>query len=150
MARKLVQNTISILAPAGVVWRIITGEEYNVRWLAAFGEGNVALTDWQEGSKAVFVDGSNSGLITRIKESRPFETILMQNIGIITDGKEDYESEEAIESQAFFERYLLTSEGDATRLSVEVVVEDDFFDKTSASWKKALATIKLQAESEEN
>lgn len=147
MARKQVQKDIFIQASAGQIWRIITEDAFNVSWLAAFGNGNIANTDWKEGSEAIFIDGSKSGLIAVIRESRPFEKILIQNIGIISDGQKDYDSEEAVASQEFFERYLLTPEGNGTRMSVEVNVEDDFYDHTSDSWEKALEIIRLQAES---
>ena len=150
MARKLVQKSISIQATAEVIWQIITKDEYNVEWLAEFGEGNIAQTDWQEGSKAIFIDNSKVGLIAVIRESRPFEKILIQNIGLITDGKEDYESADAIESHEFFEQYFLIPEGDATRMSVEVNVEDGFYDEISDCWERALANIKLQAELQAN
>ncbi|ACT91768.1 SRPBCC family protein [Dyadobacter fermentans] len=146
MSRKLVQKDIHIQASAEQIWRIITEDEHNVKWLAAFGEGNIAQTDWQEGSKARFTDDSNVGLIAVIRESRPFEKILIQNIGILTDGKEDYDSDEAIESQEFFEQYLLTPEDNGVRMQVQVNVEDEFYDEISDCWERALGIMKGQAE----
>lgn len=148
MARKLVQKSISIQAPAERIWRVITDAQYNSIWLTALGKRSIAHTDWQEGSKAIFVDGSQTGLITRIREVRPFEKIRMQNVGIITNGKEDYTSDAAVESREFFEQYLLTPENGSVRVHVEVTVEDDFYNEVSDCWVNALEMIKKLAESQ--
>ncbi|MDR6804517.1 hypothetical protein J2Y45_001786 [Dyadobacter sp. BE34] len=148
MARKLVQKSISINASAERIWRVITEAQYNVVWLAALGRRKIAQTDWQEGSKAVFVDDAQTGLITRIRVARPFEKIRMQNVGMITNGVEDYESDDAKESREFFEQYLLTPEDGSVRMRVEVTVEDDFCNEVSACWANALEVIKELAESQ--
>ncbi len=148
MARKLVQKSISIQAPAERIWRVITDARCNSIWLAAFGKRSIAHTDWQEGSKAIFIDDSQTGLITRIREARPFEKIRMQNVGIITNGKEDYASDDALESREFFEQYLLTPEDGSVRMHVEVTVEDDFYNEVSDCWANALEMIKKLAESQ--
>lgn len=148
MPRALVQKSVSIQAPAERIWRVITDAQYNSIWLAAFGKRNIAHTDWQEASKAIFVDDSQTGLITRIREARPFEKIRMQNVGIITNGKEDYTSNDAVESREFFEQYLLTPEDGSVRMRVEVTVEDDFYDEVSDCWANALEIIKKLAESQ--
>ncbi len=100
-----------------------------------------------EGSKAFFTDSFKTGLIATIRESRVFQKILIQNIGLINNGHEDYDSEEAIESREFYEQYLLEPEGNYTKMCVEVVVEYDFYKNVSTSWKEALKTIKMLAES---
>ncbi|MGX5852203.1 SRPBCC family protein [Dyadobacter jiangsuensis] len=148
MARKLVQKSISINASAERIWRVITEAQYNVVWLAALGRRKIAQTDWQKGSKAVFVDDDQTGLITRIRVARPFEKIRMQNVGMITNGVEDCESDEAVESREFFEQYLFTTDHDSVRMHVEVTVEDDFYNEVSDCWAKALEIIKELAESQ--
>ena len=148
MARKLVQKSISINASAERIWRVITEAQYNVVWLAALGRRKIAQTDWQEGSKAVFVDDDQTGLITRIRVARPFEKIRMQNVGMITNGAEDCESDDAVASRAFFEQYLLMPEDGSVRMHVEVTVEDDFYNDVSDCWAKALEIIKELAESQ--
>ena len=147
MARKLVQKSIAINASAEVIWRVITDAQYNSIWLAAFGKRNKVHTDWQEGSKAIFVDDDQTGLITRIIVARPFEKIRMQNVGMITNGAEDYDSNDAVESREFFEQYLFTPEDASVRMHVEVTVEDEFYKEVSDSWTNALGIIKELAES---
>jgi hypothetical protein len=95
MALQLVEKSIMINASTEKIWHTITRDECNSIWLSAFGKGTRAQADWHQGSIAIFIDKSQTGLITKIRESRPFEEILMQNIDMIKNGQEGMESRAA-------------------------------------------------------
>lgn len=142
METKLIEKSILINAPAAKIWQVITEDQHNRIWLAAFGPGNTADTDWREGSKALFTDGSKSGLAGVIKVSRPFEQIIIAYTGIVTDGEEDYESDLAKQMAGFEEVYILQEEGNAVKMSISCDMDVEYFDDMSAAWDKALEKIK--------
>jgi hypothetical protein len=41
------------------------------KWTSAFAEGSYAITDWQTGSKALFVGPDGSGMVSRVANIAP-------------------------------------------------------------------------------
>jgi uncharacterized protein YndB with AHSA1/START domain len=146
METKLIEKSILIQAPAAKIWEVITEDRLNRIWLAEFGAGNIADTDWREGSKALFTDGSKSGLVGVIEVSRPFEQITIEYTGIVTDGVEDYDSEIAKQMIGYQETYILKEEEGGARMSMTCAMGVDYYDDMAAAWDKALDKIKELAE----
>ncbi|PWS26521.1 ATPase [Pedobacter yonginense] len=84
-----VKFNININAPAEKVWAILWGQDTYPLWAAAFAEGSKAITDWQKGSKAWFVDQNNEGMVSRIADNIPNEFLSIEHLGMIKDGVED-------------------------------------------------------------
>ncbi|KAA0993020.1 SRPBCC family protein [Dyadobacter aurulentus] len=146
METKRIEEAILINAPAEKIWQVITEDKYNRDWLIEFGAGNIADTDWHEGSKALFMDESKSGMAGVIEESRPFEKITVAYTGIVTDGEEDYESEMAQQMNGYREVYILEEKGDAVRLSISCDMDKEYYDDMAAAWRKALEKMKELSE----
>jgi hypothetical protein len=146
MNTKLIEESILIQAPDYKIWQVITEDRYNRKWLVEFGAGNVADTNWLEGSKALFTDGSKSGLAGIIEVSRPFEEIKIAYTGIVADGVEDYQSAFAKEMQGFHEIYVLSKEAGAVRFRISCDMDEEYFDDMSEAWRRALQKIKDLAE----
>jgi uncharacterized protein YndB with AHSA1/START domain len=136
-------------APREKVWDILWADDTYPKWTAAFCEGSRAITDWQEGSKVLFTDGQDRGMVSMIYKKVSNEYMSFKVLGEYINGAEDYTSENAKQIAGGFENYTLTPEGDKTLLLVELsgmqMSEEisGYFEKT---WPKAMEAIKTIAE----
>ncbi len=85
-----IQKSITIQAPKEVVWDVLLQDESYRKWTVAFSEGSYAETDWQEGSRVLFKDGSGHGLVSKIRVHKPNEYISIEHLGVIKDGVESF------------------------------------------------------------
>ena len=137
-----------INATAEKVWSVLFGETTYPLWANVFSEGSKAETDWKKGSKALFIDPSNRGMVSKIAESIPYKFLSIEHLGMYDNGKEDYESEEVKKWAGAMENYTLEEENGKTKLTIHMDMNNDpnmvaFFEKT---WPTALAKVKELAE----
>jgi uncharacterized protein YndB with AHSA1/START domain len=143
------QFEISINAPRKKVWETLWGETTYPQWTAPFCEGSHAITDWQEGSKVLFTDGTDQGMVSLIARSIPYEYMSFNMLGEYLNGKEDYTSENAKKIAGGFENYTLTPDGDKTNLVVDLSgpnMDEGIMDYFMTTWPKALDALKATAE----
>jgi hypothetical protein len=143
---KKIENTTVINAPADIVWQVLMDEKYYLKWYEAFGEGSNAISDWQVGSKIIFTDGSGMGLIGTIAVLNPAKEFKVAMRGILAEGVEDYESPDAKNIQIAEERYVLKETDGVTTLYTTADMDESWYEAMSASWTKALQTIKTLSE----
>src|SRR5687768_15774224 len=125
MNKQTIKKTIIIKAPGNQVWNVLTDDDLTRRWYAAFSEGTHAETDWKEGSKVLFTDNTNNGLIGTIAGSKPGELLSIAFTGVVVKGKEDYESELAKSVRGGKETYRLIQENGHTNLYIECDTSED-------------------------
>ncbi len=143
---------IEINAPRERVWEILLGEQTYPMWTAVFSEGSKAVTDWQKGSKALFMDESNRGMVSRIVENVPNEFLSIEHLGQIKDGVEDYESEEVKKWAGAIENYTLTDLNGKTNFQVYMEMneeEKEMIGMFEGMWPKAMAKVKELAENQD-
>jgi uncharacterized protein YndB with AHSA1/START domain len=145
-AQQTIKKTIDIRAPREKVWEVLFSDNYTRIWYAIFSEGTYAETDWQPGSKTVFRDKSGFGMVGRIVTGQPYEKLSIEFEGIITDGREDYESTGAQQVKGARETYILSRKEDCTQVSIESDMTEDYFESMSAAWEKALQKVKELSE----
>jgi len=139
---KLIKKSIEIAAPKEKIWDVLLQDHYGRIWMGIFSPGSHAITDWELGSKVTFTDGSsNGGVFGRIIIKEPHKIISIEYDGILHDGKEDKESEQAKPWIGTHETYRLSDKGDKTLLEIEVDITDDFYEMMSEQWDKALLKI---------
>ena len=63
--------SIKISAQRKKVWNVLFDDETYRKWTSVFAPGSYAETDWKEGSKALFLDGTGNGMVSRIAKSSP-------------------------------------------------------------------------------
>lgn len=132
----------TIAAPKEKVWSVLLEEEYNRLWLAEFGEGSHAETDWIVGHKVRFTGDSGGGIVGRIEEKQPYDIIHIVYEGLIgKDGAEDYDSTEALKWAGTQEIYRLEDSQGKTMLHIECDVDEAMSATMDASWDKALDRI---------
>ena len=145
MTRVTFSTTIN--APKELVWRTMLDDATYRQWTSAFSEGSHAVTDWQPGSKALFLGPDGSGMVSRIAEHRPNEFLSLEHLGTVKDGVEDSESPETKAWAGAKENYTIRESAGVSTLTIEMDTTDEhkkYFDDT---WPKALARLKALSES---
>lgn len=142
---------IEIKASREKVWDVLFGKETYPKWAAVFSEGSNVKTDWKKGSKAIFLDESDRGMVSRIAESVPNEFLSIEHLGMYDKGVEDYESEHVKAWAGSIESYTLTEANGITNLAVLMEVQESEDNKPMLEmfadmWPKALAKVKELAE----
>lgn len=149
MQRK--QFTTTIAAPREKVWDTMLGDATYRDWTSAFAPGSYYEGDWTAGSKILFLapgeSGAPSGMVSRIAESRRPEAVSIEHLGIVTEGREDTESD-AVEGWAGArESYFLREVEGGTEVRVEMDLDDEHATMFDDMWPRALARLKELAES---
>lgn len=133
---------IDINASPEKVWDILWTDATYRAWTAAFAEGSHAVTDWQKGSKVLFLDGKGSGMVSAIADNIPNKFMSFKHLGEVKDGEEKLGADWA----GAMENYTLAANNGGTRLTVEMDINDDFKDYFMNTFPKALNKIKELAE----
>ena len=142
----MLKFSIKINAPKEKVWNVLLNDETYRIWASVFSQGSHAVTDWQEGSKTLFLDSSGSGMVSRIEKNIPDEYLSIRHLGIVKNGIEDTESNEVKGWANAMENYILKENGGTTELNIEMDSNNEFKDYFSETWPKALDKVKELAE----
>ena len=141
-----IKKSIQIHAPKLKVWDILLSPETFPIWAAAFMPGSVAVTDWHEGGHALFLDGKGNGMVSRIASHVTAEYITIEHVGVVVNGQEQYDTEEALAWRGAKESYFVAERDDITTLIVESDVVTSYYDDMNENWDQALLIIKDLAE----
>jgi len=147
---KLTFNT-RINANRETVWAVLWGADTYPQWTSAFCEGSHAVTDWQQGSKVLFLDGNGSGMVSRVAENIPHEYMSFEHVGEVKNGVEDTESEQVIAWAGAHENYTLKTVHNYTELLVEMdsaTIPEEFKSFFLQTWPLAMDKIKTLAEAQ--
>lgn len=140
---------IVINAPKEKVWSILWNDTTYPAWTAPFSPGSKAVTDWKQGSKVLFLDQKNDGMVSTIAESKPAEYMSIKHLGSVKNGVEDLDSEEAKQWNGSYENYNLEDKNGGTLLKVTmggVEIPAEFEDYFKDAWPKALDKVKELSE----
>lgn len=142
---------VEINASKEKVWDVLFGVETYPQWTKAFSEDSKVITDWQKGSKALFLDGNDRGMVSRIAENVANEFMSIEHLGMYDNGVEDFESEHVKMWAGAKENYTLTNENGKTNLHIFMEMEETeankpMIDMFAEMWPKALAKVKELAE----
>jgi uncharacterized protein YndB with AHSA1/START domain len=137
---------ITIQAPKETVWYILIGKETYPEWTSVFCEGSKVETDWQVGSKALFLDSKNSGMVSVIEENIPYSFLSIKHIGAVNEGAEDTASEQVKLWAGSHENYTLEDVDSNTLWIVEMDVSPEFATYMEDLWPKAQQKVKEMAE----
>jgi uncharacterized protein YndB with AHSA1/START domain len=140
--------SITINAPKEKVWRAMLEDATYRQWTSAFQEGSYAVTDWNEGSKALFLTPAGDGMVSRIVAHRPNEFLSIKHVGSVKNGIEDTESEEVKGWAGALENYTLEEQDGASTLGIEMDVTDEYRSYFEETWPKALSRLKAISETQ--
>lgn len=139
---KKLDYEILIDAPREVVWQTLWDDTTYRQWTSAFNENSYAETDWKEGSKVLFLDGSGSGMVARIAKNVPNEYMSIEHLGMIENNVEDLDSEKVKSWAGAHENYLLKTVDSKTKLAIELDVAETSENMMNEMWPKALQRLK--------
>jgi hypothetical protein len=138
--------SVVINAPREKVWNAMLGERSFREWTQPFAPGSHYKGDWKKGSKILFLapgkSGAMEGMVSRIRESRPYEYISIEHLGIVQNGKEDTQSEAVKDWVGAKENYTFKEKEGRTELLVEADANDEFKEMFQGVWPRALKKLK--------
>lgn len=143
--------SIRIHAPRKDVWHAMLDDASYRIWTEVWGPGSHYVGDWSEGSRILFLapdpeSGQTMGMVSRIRENRPYEYISIEHVGIVEGGREDTTSEKVREWAPAFENYAFTDVDDATEVTVEMDVQPEHAGMMEDLWPMGLLRLKEIAE----
>lgn len=144
--KKTLHYTITIAAPPDRVWETMLGQETYRDWSRPFTEGSYYEGGWNAGDEIRFLAPSGDGLTSVIEESRRPEFVSIRHLGIIKNGVDDTEGEEARKFAPAFENYTFASENGGTRLTIDLDVDPSFEESMNEMWPKALERLRTLCE----
>ena len=129
------------------VWNTMLNIDTYRLWADVFAPGSNYVGDWSQGSKMLFwAYDEMSGMMSRIKENKPYQYLSIEHIGIVQDGKEDTSSKEAKEWAGTLENYTFKEIDGTTEVLVDIDIEDEYKEMFQEMWPKALQKLKELAE----
>lgn len=147
---KKLNYSINIKAPKEKVWDTMLEDVTYRKWTEPFSEGSHFVGNWDEGSEIRFLgpddQGMMGGMISRIKENRPYEYISIEHLGIVEDGKDVLDGEEVEKWKGALENYTFKETEEGTEVFVELDVDEDYEDKFDEMWNEALKVLKNLSE----
>ena len=144
---KKINFSTAIKAPKQNVWNALWDDENYKTWTAVFAEGSCAVTDWQEGSKVLFLDGKGDGMYSTIAKKIPNEFISFKFNGEVKNHVELPVDEKNSDWVNGSENYILKEENGTTTLDVEMTVTEGMLDYFNKTFPVALEIVKKIAES---
>lgn len=136
---------ITIDASPKKVWNVLLGTDTYPQWTSPFSPSSQVTTDWQQGSKAIFHDGSGQGMVSEIVINRPYEYLSIRHLSSLKEGEQH--DDNTIDSWAgAMENYTLQQTGGKTKLLIELDVTDEFVEEMNTMWPKALNKVKELSE----
>jgi uncharacterized protein YndB with AHSA1/START domain len=145
-------QSITINANKQKVWYTITNKQKYELWTTVFNPGSTFEGQWEQGQKMKFLGPDekgnvNSGLVSQIWELKIFEYISIKHLGLVKDGVEDFDSEEAKKWTPAFENYtLVEKDTETTEFVVDMDVVEDYFGEMEKMWQKGIVELKKIAE----
>ncbi|NBS67556.1 SRPBCC domain-containing protein [bacterium] len=136
-----------IKAPREKVWDIMLSNATYREWTSAFNPGSYFSGSWEQGSQILFLgpdptgDGEG-GIVSFVKENRPYEFVSLEHQGIIKNGVEDRTSDFAKNWIEIHENYTFIGKDDGTELHVDMDILESEKAYMEEAWKKALEKLK--------
>ncbi|AXP82395.1 hypothetical protein CJ739_3333 [Mariniflexile rhizosphaerae] len=137
---------ITIHAPKETVWSVLWEDTSYRKWTKVFSEGSHAVSDWQEGSKVLFLDGNGHGMFSKIYKKVPHTFMGFEHLGIVKDAIEQPLDEKAKAWSGAKEDYSLTEKNGITHLEVSMDSDKEFENYFKNTFPKALEIVKQLSE----
>ncbi|WP_291910575.1 SRPBCC family protein [Chitinophaga sp. CB10] len=138
--------TVHINATPHIVWDVLWDEDSYPLWTAPFSEGSRAETDWKKGSRVLFLNKNNEGMVAEIVDNVPEKFMSIRHLGMIFNGKEELPDDKSKEWIGAMENYELKEEDGGTRLNVSMDIAAEYKDFFEKVWPQALGVIKSLSE----
>lgn len=122
------------------VWRVLWGDDTYPQWTEPFCEGSRAESDWQVGSKVLFLDGKGNGMVSKVHDRRDNEYMGFRHQGEVADGVEKID--ESAPWHNAEENYTLNDVDGKTELVVDIDLTPNDLTYMAERWPKAMDKLK--------
>jgi len=146
---KRLHFNIIIKAPVEKVWESMLGDSGYRTWTRVFSEGSFFRGEWKTGAKMLFlapVEGSEGGMVSRIKEAVPHSHVKIEHLGMFENGVEDTTSEKVKSWSGAEENYYFGKHADGTELRIESDMDEQYVQFFEQAWPQALGILKQNCE----
>jgi uncharacterized protein YndB with AHSA1/START domain len=143
---KQLNFSIQINTPKEKVWEVLWDDITYRKWTGTFSEGSYAVTDWEEGSKVLFLSPGGEGMFSMIAKKIPNEFMSFKHLGTVKGGEEQPESEETKKWSGAMENYSLAEKDGVTELTVTMDITEEHEQYFTETFPKALKSVKALAE----
>lgn len=139
---------IVINAPREKVYKTMLDDATYRDWTKTFHDGSYYSGSWDKGSRIQFLSPEGEGMFATIVENRPHEFISIKILGMIKNGVEEVDTDEAKNWTPTYENYTFADAVNGTLLSIDTDLSDNdiYVEMFSAMWPKALERLKELAE----
>ena len=128
------------------VWHVLWNDTTYPMWTRVFSDGSRAVTTWEKGTRVLFLNAENDGMVSEVADNVPFEFMSFRHLGTISKGIEDLETSMAKDWHGAMENYTLKTAGKHTTVEVDIDVTDEYKQYFLDTWPKALEVVKELAE----
>ena len=141
---KKLEFKTSIAATPKKVWDTMLHPKTYREWVNASWPGSFYEGKWAKGEKIRFLaDGQGGGMLASVDEFKPYETVLIRHIAVITaDGSEDRDSAEVKGLIGTLERYSFAESKGITTLTVSIETSPEWESMFQDGWPKAVTMVK--------
>lgn len=142
--KRMKKLTFSVIIHSSreLLWQTLWDDATYRDWTAVFTPGSHAVSDWEEGSKILFLSPGGDGMTSRIARLVPNEFMSFEHLGEVINGKEDFTKGWS----GAFENYTLRETAGGTELLVELDMSEEHEEYMAGIFPKALARVKELAE----
>jgi len=137
---------ININSPVEKVFEKMLRDETFRDWTSIFNPTSHYKGSWEKGSKIIFLgtatDGSQGGMVSRIRENIPSRFVSIEHLGIVKNGMEIKTGKEVDGWKGLLENYNFRSVKEGTKISVEIDSTREFKSYFLDTWPKALERLK--------
>lgn len=152
MQKQKIHFAVTIDAPKERVWDTMLEDSTFREWTMPFNPNGPSWYEgeWKQGSRMRFLgagdNGQLEGMVSRIKEVRPYEFVSIEHLGVVHDGKDDLTSDTAKQFAPALENYTFVDKNGATEVRVDMDTAEEHRQMFEASWPNALQKLKQLAE----
>jgi uncharacterized protein YndB with AHSA1/START domain len=136
----------TINADSDKVFRIMFDKKTWPEWTAAFNPTSHFKGNWEKGSRMLILgtekDGSIGGMSGKVRENIPGKYLSIEYLGLVKNGKEVADDNEAEGWKGATENYTFTRIGESTLLSIDVDVQKGYVQYFKSTYPDALDRLK--------
>ncbi len=145
---KTLTFTTTIHSSRKKVWDILWSDAGYRQWTSVFTEGSYAVSDWQEGSKVLFLSPAGEGMFSIINKKIPDAYMSFKHMGVVKDGIEQPPTAASEAWAGATENYALEEKDGITTLTVTMDITAEFEQYFTDTFPKALQKVKELAEAQ--
>ncbi len=128
------------------VYKTVIDKTQYTEWTSEFNPTSCFKGSWDKGSKITFLgtdeNGSQGGMVSRIKENIPERFISIEHLGVLKNGEEIMTGQDVDLWAGATENYTFTPHKGKTLFEVNIDTNADFKAYFSETWPKALNKLK--------